>query len=305
MLGDGETIRHSGDVVRDGSCSAGGAILRLEGRDVLPRGPRQQAGIRGEGVEERLDDTRGLQRHTVHAIVSVQVRAQKTLELQVAIVRYFADADECRAGLTHVVNAGWRAFVYGLLRRLDQIEHLAIDHSSDDFMNHPPSGQVRPQRGYFLVRFAEALDALQVVQADEACAQAVVDVVMVVGYLVGDVRNLRLEPRFFAIQEAFAEGTEGGGVGTRAVLQDAFPGFEAQIETGERGVLLLEHIHDAQRLKIVFESAMLAHALVERILTGVTERRVAEIVRERDGLAEILVETAIEWVRRVRNISPS
>ena len=55
-------------------------------------------------------------------------------------------------------------------------------------------------------------------------------------------------------------------------------------------VALLELIDDAQRLQVVLEAAEVAHALVERVLARVAERRVAEVVREADRLDEILVQ---------------
>ena len=71
-------------------------------------------------------------------------------------------------------------------------------------------------------------------------------------------------------------------------------------------------IDDSQRLQVVLEAAELAHALVERVLAGMAERRVAEVVGEADRLDEVLVQlsaratvraicaTSSECVRRVR-----
>jgi len=40
----------------------------------------------------------------------------------------------------------------------------------------------------------------------------------------------------------------------------------------------------------MFESAEIHHAFVQRVLAGVAERRMAEIMRETDGLGQILVQ---------------
>ena len=86
---------------------------------------------------------------------------------------------------------------------------------------------------------------------------------------------------------------------------------------GKIGVLGLELVDDAQRLQVVLEAAVVAHAFVERVLAGMAERRVAEIVRQADRLGQRLVEaerqrhgapicaTSSECVRRVRYRSPS
>ena len=52
---------------------------------------------------------------------------------------------------------------------------------------------------------------------------------------------------------------------------------------------MLEPRHDAQRLRVVVEAAVAAMS-VERVLAGVAEGRVAEIMRERQRLGEVLVE---------------
>ena len=45
-------------------------------------------------------------------------------------------------------------------------------------------------------------------------------------------------------------------------------------------VAFLELVDHAQRLQVVLEAAVFAHALVQRVLAGMAERRVAEVVRQ-------------------------
>ena len=59
---------------------------------------------------------------------------------------------------------------------------------------------------------------------------------------------------------------------------------------GKRGVALFELVDDAQRLQVVLEAAVRLHAVVQRVLAGVTERRVAEVVREADRFGERFVQ---------------
>ncbi len=60
------------------------------------------------------------------------------------------------------------------------------------------------------------------------------------------------------------------------------------------GYCSLEVVDHAQALQVVLEAlagrVVLAQRLVQRILSGVAERRVAEIVRERDRLDQVLVQ---------------
>src|SRR5262249_46798711 len=130
----------------------------------------------------------------------------------------------------------------------------------------------------------------ELLECDHARAQAVVDVVVVVRDLVGDVRELSLETRLAPLQETSAELAELARVLERAVLQDAFARLEGEVQAAEARIALFEFVDDAQRLQVVLEAAVVAHAVVERVLARVAERRVAEIVREADRLDEILVE---------------
>ena len=57
------------------------------------------------------------------------------------------------------------------------------------------------------------------------------------------------------------------------------------------GIAAFQRRHDAQGLGIVVKAAEGAQAIVERALARVPERRVAEIVRKRERLGEILIET--------------
>ena len=101
---------------------------------------------------------------------------------------------------------------------------------------------------------------------------------------------LRLQPRLRALEEAFTEIPEKHGVVFRTVFQDAFPCFEHQVETGEIGVFRFQLVDHAQRLQIVLEAAVVAHAGIQRVLPGVSERCVAQVVCKTDGLGERLVE---------------
>ena len=74
------------------------------------------------------------------------------------------------------------------------------------------------------------------------------------------------------------------------MLEDALARLEGEVQAVERGVALLEQVDDAQGLQVVLEAAVGLHAGVQRVLAGVAERRVAEVVGERDGLGQVLVE---------------
>ena len=61
----------------------------------------------------------------------------------------------------------------------------------------------------------------------------------------------------------------------------------SQVRFSPRAVAL-EHVDDAQALLVVVEPAR--HELAQDALAGVAERRVAEVVAERDGLGQLFVQ---------------
>src|SRR6185295_3883119 len=84
----------------------------------------------------------------------------------------------------------------------------------------------------------------------------------------------------------------------------AFARFEREVQAVERGVALLEDVHYAQALQVVLKAAVRPHAGVQRILPGVAEWGVAEVVGERDRFGQILVEiqSARDRTRELRHL---
>ena len=74
------------------------------------------------------------------------------------------------------------------------------------------------------------------------------------------------------------------------MLDQPFQRLPGEIEPVERGIAALQRGHDPQRLRVVVEAAAGGEAAIERALAGMAERRMAEIVRQRQRLGEILVE---------------
>ena len=77
-----------------------------------------------------------------------------------------------------------------------------------------------------------------------------------------------------------------------------------QVEPVELGVVALELGDDAQSVAVVVEAAVLGHAGVERVLAGMPEGRMAEIVAKRDRFREIVVEPQARGRGRGRSAPP-
>ncbi len=150
-------------------------------------------------------------------------------------------------------------------------------------------------------------DCGDVVERKQVGAQAVVDVMGVVGDVVGERGHLRFRagkgPQLQILDLRVSENRRRHAalgvaadratcaVGERAIVLDqALQRLPGQIEPVEGGIAALQFCDDAQALRVVIEAAELAQGFVERALAGMAERRMAEIVRQRQRLGEVLVE---------------
>ena len=183
-----------------------------------------------------------------------------------------------------------RRFAEPRRRGIDQIGHQVIDHAPQNLVNKTAARQCGGFRLYFVVVASKQRHGQQLFDADEAGAYAVFHVVIVVGNLIGKVRKLRLQTGLLTIDEALAHLAQQQCVVVGAVFENSFAAFKGQVQAVELGVVLLELIDHAQRLQVVFETAEIRHALVQRILPRMTERCVPKIVREADRLGQLFVE---------------
>src|SRR5262249_27632776 len=74
------------------------------------------------------------------------------------------------------------------------------------------------------------------------------------------------------------------------VLDQPLECFPGEVEAVERRVAPLKRGHRAQCLGVMVEAAEIGEAAVKGALPGMAERRMAEIVRQRQRLGEVLVE---------------
>src|ERR1700730_7072929 len=78
------------------------------------------------------------------------------------------------------------------------------------------------------------------------------------------------------------------------VLDGAFADFTCQSQPAESGVTQFEVFDNAERVQIVIKrKPVLAHGGVERFFSRVAERRMAEVVNQRERLREIGVQSKL------------
>jgi hypothetical protein len=220
----------------------------------------------------------------------IQVARQKAFQRDVLFVNGRGHADERRVRRAHVFDRGNARLDEATLRFLDEVIDDRADHAADDFVNEATVLELRIAAAHGLVLRVEQRLLAQLVERQQPGAVAVVNVVVVVGDRIGDVGYLRLEARLPALQEALANVPELTRVALRAVLEDAFARLEHEVETREIGVLRLELIDDSQRLQVVLEASVVSHARIQRVLPGVAEGRVPEVVGETNGLGQRFIQ---------------
>src|SRR5262245_24254067 len=75
------------------------------------------------------------------------------------------------------------------------------------------------------------------------------------------------------------------------VLHQSLKRFPSEIESVKFDVAMFKACHQSQRLSVVVEAAKLLHAPIERCFTGMAERRMTEVVRQRQRLSQVLVQS--------------
>ena len=94
----------------------------------------------------------------------------------------------------------------------DEVGNHATDHAAHGFVNRPAHGQRWVALNHGVVLLGEQAHLTELFDCDEFRAQAVVDVVVVVGDFIGDVGQLGLETRLALLDKTPSELAEFGGL---------------------------------------------------------------------------------------------
>jgi hypothetical protein len=174
--------------------------------------------------------------------------------------------------------------------RVYEVANQRIDHAPDGFVDQAAPANSRIKSPDISRMPRKQADIFQLLERDQPGAQSIVHVVIVVSDFVGQIADLRFHRGLRATDETFAQFAQPASVFRGTMLDDAFACLETQVKPLEGRVTLLEQVHRAQTLQIVLEPAVVAHAIVERVLSGVTKRGVSQVVRKRNRFNQILVE---------------
>jgi len=171
--------------------------------------------------------------------------------------------------------------------RFHHVAHLAVNDAADDevaaafvrqfavFLFHGPRG-LMPHAHF----------AVQLFFRKQSGIEPVVQVVAVISDFVGEIGNLGFERRAFGFELVASSGVVVAGF----VFGQPLAHLPGEVEAGESRILLFQLLDHAQALAIVLETAEVLHQFVQHDLAFVSERRVAEVVRQRDRLGEVLIQ---------------
>ncbi len=174
---------------------------------------------------------------------------------------------------------------------LDQIGRKKVNHTFQRLIEFEFRGPTGMRGIHAPVRLTETPHLIaQSIKIQELRFERVVEIGGVVGDLIHPINELGFKRRE-EFEKVFGELRKFAGPVVARVLDNALAHFKGQIKSGKIEITLLEALHNAQRVKIVIErAAMRAHQLIEFVLTGMPERRVADVVNQREGFREIRVE---------------
>ena len=249
MLFQREPVGHSGDVVGH----------RANGVGPLRKGGRHLARLGAVGIEELGDHLLRAQGRRFDLRVAIEVVEQKLLQLAACFLHADAEAHHGRCG-THILDAGRPGVFDRRIGRGHDVVHLLGQHAPDRLEQHAPSHQVGELPAHRLDVSAEQRNLFELLDVDQARAHAIVHVVRVVGDLVGEVAELRLQAGLRPVEKTLRHAaglgfTQPPRIALRAALQDAFARLEGQVQSVEGRIAFFQQIDNPQALVVVLEPA--------------------------------------------------
>ncbi len=224
---------------------------------------------------------------------------QKGPELGELSAHGFGEGHQRPAQGAHVLGGANRQRVRPAACLLQHVLDHGADHPAHGLQAQKPVVQVRVLGPHLCDERADQGHVGDVGEAEQARLQSVVHVVVVVGDVVGQGRDLGLRRGPGVEAQVDVGGVFGDrpprrlaqAVGHRPIVLDhAFQGLPGQVQAVEFGVAALQLGHQAKGLDVVVEPPERLHARAQLFLARMGERRMAEIMGEGDCLCEVRVQ---------------
>ena len=130
----------------------------------------------------------------------------------------------------------------------------------------------------------------QLLEIEEARLETIVEIGCVVRDFVHQIDQLRFKRRPL-VEKILGERRKFRRGIVPRMFDDSLAHLKREIQTREIEIALLELLDDPQRVEIVVEAvAVLAHARIEPAFAGVAERRMPDIVDQRERLDQVGIE---------------
>ena len=239
--------------------------------------------------------------------VAVHVGPEEVLDGAIGGGHQRREADHRRSRGAHLVRGCRRRGAKTARAFADHVLDQPADQAAHQFVGQPRRLDAGILVAHLAQQAADHRQAGKIGEREQLGAQSVIEIVRVIGDIICDRRDLRFGARVAPEREIEGRVEVGDalrhaalaifadrialGVGQRAVvLDDPFERFPGQIQPVEAGIAPLGRGDGAQGLGVVVEAAEVPEAGIERPLAGMPERRVAEVVRQRQRLGQVLVE---------------
>ena len=257
--------------------------VRAEARLVLGGQLERLGRVRTEQVAK---DPAGLVGHAHHPPVAVHVGEEEGLQLADLSAHLIRIRNQPVADAANVLEGAHPARLNAVQGRHHEVVEAAVDDLGDDLAaKHGVLARAFPK--HRLVGGAEDGDGADLLDREHDRIEAVVDVVIVVGDLVHEIDELRLEGGRLAARVLFGRLRIRVGL----MLDDALAHFPGEIQARIVGRASFEGLQHAKGLTIVLEAAVILHQLGHHPFAGVAERRVPEIVAEHQGLDQLFIKS--------------
>src|SRR5258707_1334682 len=99
---------------------------------------------------------------------------------------------------------------------------------------------------HFRQMTSKKCDLTKLAYGDKPGTQTIIDIVVVVGNLVGKICELRLQRRLLTVQKTFSYFPQFFGIFVGTMLQDSFTSFKAKIQAIKTSITMFQKINHAK-----------------------------------------------------------
>lgn len=299
VLFDRIGVRHSRNIIAHHPCPEQGVAL-AEPSPVAP-GRRQGFGLLKKEMKQIADDAPGLAHHAIDAVMSIHALEEESAQGLLPRVDLFGKSRQRMIERPDLGDAGGSRPRRPSGEFLREIADPDADQAPDRFSDQARGLEIGIIRRHGDERLPRQRDIHQIGKGEEARPEPILNVVIIVGDVVGESGDLSLgtcEGMEFKRLEGLIIAK--GGRQTRRILpgpqertimlDDPLKGLPGEVQSVESGIFVLKARQDPQGLGVVIKPAIRGHDRIEGVFSGMAEGRMADIVGEGERFSEILVQ---------------